>query len=417
MGAPAIVAAATRFQSGRRRGSRPELKVTRALVYTHHFPSSEAPSRAPYSYHTYRALARHCALRVVAPIPWWWRLRTPKLIVSPLHETSSGIDALFPSYYSIPAFWPLHGVAVAASTAPMLRDIRRAFPFDLILAANAYPDAVAASHLARLFGVPLLVTVLGSDINLSGGHYALRPQIARALKKASRVVAVSEALGDRVADMGVDRSRIVLVRNGVDGEAFAIRDAAEARAALGLPLGRPLIVFAGNLVPVKAVDVLLDATAKLRSLGAPDAFMCIVGGGALADELAARAKGLGLGEEHLRFTGRVLPTDVPRYMNACDVFCLPSREEGSPNVVVEALASGRPVVASCVGGLPELITHDNGLLVPPEDPDALARALVDALRRTWDPAALRATVPSLSWNDVGDHYARLIEEILAESRR
>ncbi len=391
--------------------------MTRALVYTHHYPSSEAPSRAPYSFHTYRALLRHCALRVVAPIPWWWRWRTPKLIVSPLHETSTGIDALFPSYYSVPAAWPLHGVAVAASTAPLLARIRREFPFDLILAANAYPDAVAASHLARLFGVPFLVTVLGSDINLSGGHYALRPQIARALKKAARVVAVSGALGDRVADMGVERSRVVLVRNGVDGAAFGIRDAAEARAALGLPQGRPLVVFAGNLVPVKAVDVLLDATAKLPGAGAPDAFVCIVGGGALAEELAARAKSLGLGEDRVRFTGRVLPADVPRFMNACDVFCLPSREEGSPNVVVEALASGKPVVASRVGGIPELITGDNGTLVPPEDADALARALADALRRAWDPAALRGTVPSLSWDDVGDQYAKLIDEILAESRR
>lgn len=390
--------------------------MTRALVYTHHFPSSEAPSRAPYSFHTYRALARHCALRIVAPIPWWWRTRTPKLIFSPLHETSSGIDALFPSYYSVPAFWPLHGVAVAASTAPLVRRIRREFPFDLILAANAYPDAVAASHLARLFDVPLFVTVLGSDINLSGEHYALRPQIARALRKASRVISVSAALGERVAGMGVDPSRIVVVRNGVDGEAFAIRDAAEARAQLGLPADRPIVLFAGNLVPVKAVDVLIDATARMREMGGAKVFVCIVGGGALADELAARAKGLGLTDEHVRFTGRVLPTDVPRYMNASDVFCLPSREEGSPNVVVEALASGKPVVASRVGGIPELLTGANGTLVTAGDADGLARALLDATSRPWDPEALRRSVPSLSWNDVGDHYARLIDEALAERR-
>lgn len=389
--------------------------MTRALVYTHHFPSPEAPSRAPYSYHTYRALLRHCALRVVGPIPWWWRLKTPRMWVSPLHDASSGIDALFPSYLSIPAFWPAHGVAVAASTALLVRRIRREFPFDMILAATAYPDAVAASHLARLFDVPFLVTVLGSDVNKSGMHLALRPQIARALKRAGRVVAVSAALGDRVAEMGVDRSRIAVVRNGVDGEAFAIRDMREARARLGLPQDRAIVTYVGNLLHVKGVDVLVEAVGKLGELGGPPIFVNMVGGGPLAETLKARAEALGVADR-IGFAGRVLPTAVPDQMTACDVFCLPSREEGCPNVVLEALASGKPVVASRTGGIPELIREDNGILVTPEDPEDLARAMIRAVKRPWDPEALRRSVPSLSWNDVGDTYARLIGEVLAERR-
>jgi glycosyltransferase involved in cell wall biosynthesis len=389
--------------------------VTRALVFTHHFPSAEAPSRAPYSYHTYRALLRHCDLRVVAPIPWWWRTRTPRLWVHPLHETSSGIDALFPSYWSIPAFWPAHALAVAASTAPLLRRIRKEFPFDLILAAWAYPDSVAAAHLAKLFRVPLVVTVLGSDVNESGKHFALRPQIGAALRSAARVVAVSAALGDRVADLGVSRSRIAVVRNGVDGEAFAIRDAKAAREKLGLPLDRPVVTFVGNLLKVKGVDVLVEAVGRLRSMDAPPIFVCMVGGGPLDAELKTRAQALGVADR-IKFTGRVLPTQVPEHMNACDVFCLPSREEGCPNVVLEALASGKPVVASRTGGIPELVRDENGALVTPEDPDALARALAAAATRSWDAEALRRTVPSLSWGEVGDTYWKLIQEALAERR-
>lgn len=389
--------------------------MTRGLIFTHHYPSSEAPSRAPYSYHTYRALLRHAELRVVAPIPWWWRTKTPRLWIEPLHETSTGIDALFPSYWSIPAFWPPHGIAVAASTALLLRRIRKEFPFDVILAANAYPDAVGASHLARLFDVPFLVTVLGSDVNKSGVHYALRPQIARALKKAGRVIAVSGALGDRVEEMGVPRSRIDVVRNGVDGEAFAIRDPRPSREKLGLPLDRKIVTYAGNLVHVKGVDVLVEAVGRMKAMGGPDVLVNVVGGGDLADQLEARAKALGV-TDRLIFQGRVLPTAVPEHMNACDVFCLPSREEGCPNVVLEALASGKPVVASRTGGIPELVWADNGILVTPEDPDALARSLLDAVQRSWDPEALRRTVPSLSWNEVGDTYARIVSEIIAEHR-
>jgi len=389
--------------------------VTRALVFTHHFPSVEAPSRAPYSFHTYRALKRHCDLRVVAPIPWWWRVRTPRLIASPLRESTSGIDAVFPSYWSVPALLPAHGVAVAASTALLVRRLRREFPFDVILAAWAYPDSVGAAYLAKLFKVPLLVTVLGSDVNESGQHFALRPQIAWALRSAAKVISVSGAMGDRVADMGVERSRIAIVRNGVDGEAFAPRDMNEARARLDLPQDRPMVTFVGNLVSVKGVDVLVEAVGRLRAMDAPPIFVCMVGGGALADSLKARAAELGVADR-IRFAGRCLPTEVPAHMNACDVFCLPSREEGCPNVVLEALASGKPVVASRTGGIPELVSDENGILVTPEDPDALARALVAAVTRTWEPQALRRTVPTLSWNDVGDTYARLIDEALAERR-
>ncbi|MEZ4295406.1 MAG: glycosyltransferase family 4 protein [Polyangiaceae bacterium] len=389
--------------------------MKRALVFTHHFPSAEAPSRAPYSYHTYRALLRHCDLRVVAPIPWWWRTKTPEWIVRPLRESTSGIEAVFPAYFSVPGLWPAHGVAVAASTALLVRKIRREFPFDVILAAWAYPDSVGAAQLARLFRVPLLVTVLGSDVNESGQHFALRPQIGAALRSAAKVISVSAALGDRVAELGVARSRIAVVRNGVDGELFALRDAGETRRKLGLPEGRPIVTFVGNLLHVKGADVLVEAAGKLASMDGPPIYIVMVGGGTLADQLKARAQALGVADR-IHFTGRVLPQEVPAYMNATDVFCLPSREEGCPNVVLEALASGKPVVATRVGGIPELVREDNGILVAPEDPDALARAFVTAVTRTWDPEALRHTVPSLSWNDVGDTYARLIDEALAERR-
>jgi glycosyltransferase involved in cell wall biosynthesis len=105
-------------------------------------------------------------------------------------------------------------------------------------------------------------------------------------------------------------------------------------------------------------------------------------------------------------------------MSAVDVFCLPSRNEGCPNVILEALASGKPVVASRVGGIPELLTDgENGYLVPSEDPAALAGALAKALERRWDPEALRATVTFLSWDAVALTYQTILGEVLDEWRR
>jgi len=255
--------------------------------------------------------------------------------------------------------------------------------------------------------------VLGSDVNDLPRRPALRWQILRGLRRASRVVSVSEALRDETARIGVPRERIVVAHNGVDGEIFRIRDRDEARAALGLSGKGPLIGYVGNLAAEKGADVLVEAMGALARRGRA-ADLAVIGAGALEPALRARVAALGI-EGRVRFLGRRVHDEVPRWISASDVLCLPSRREGCPNVVLEALASGRPVVASAVGGVPELLRTDNGILVPPERPDALADALCRALDRAWDAAALRGTVPSLSWDAVARIYRRLVEEVVLES--
>ncbi|HEY5944521.1 MAG TPA: glycosyltransferase, partial [Kofleriaceae bacterium] len=233
---------------------------------------------------------------------------------------------------------------------------------------------------ARMLGVPCVVKLHGSDINLIAKAPGPRRMTSWALPQAARVVAVSRALADEVVAMGVDRERVAIVMNGVDGELFKPRDRASARAELGLPQG-PLAVYVGNLKPEKGVLDLGKAwPAVLRHL--PDATLVVVGDGPLAGELAAMTKGLG---ERVRLIPRQPLEKVPSYLAAADILVLPSHSEGTPNVVLEALASGRRVVATAVGGVPDLITSGVlGSLVPPHDPDALADALMIALRAPYD---------------------------------
>jgi glycosyltransferase involved in cell wall biosynthesis len=137
--------------------------------------------------------------------------------------------------------------------------------------------------------------------------------------------------------------------------------------------------------------------------------VCIVGSGEADGVVAARVRELGL-EQHVRLCGRQPHPLVPWWLAAGDVFCLPSFMEGCPNVVLEALATGRPVVSTRVGGIPEIVREgETGLLVPPRDPEALAGALAQALARPWDPAAQRASVPYLSWDAVAVRYRDLLQ--------
>jgi glycosyltransferase involved in cell wall biosynthesis len=224
-------------------------------------------------------------------------------------------------------------------------------------------------------------------------------------------VAVSEALAEAVAGLGIPRDRIVVQHNGVDGELFAPGDRHGERASLGVEPDRRLVGFVGRLSHEKGIDVLLEAMGELARRDARTD-LAIVGSGPLEPTLRARAAGLALGDR-VRFLGHRGHDELPRWLRAFDVLCLPSRREGCPNVVLEALACGRPVVASAVGGVPELLREGNGILVPPERPGALAGALERALEVTWDPALLRATVPSLSWDAVARTYDALVRAVVA----
>ncbi len=387
----------------------------KVLLFSNHYPASDAPTRGTYNHNIFNALARTCEVRVVGPVAWWTRARKPRLLLLGQRETAFGLDASFPSYWSLPGVTPLHGHATFLSLAPHLLRLRRAFPFDEVVGCNAYPDGVGAADLAAVTGVPVVQNVIGSDVNTSPRRRTLRPQIVWALRRAARVVAVSRDMADRVVSLGVPRDRVVAQHNGVDGATFALRDRDAARARVGLAHRGPVILYVGNVKVDKGVKALVEAMAPLaRVHGRGDAVLCVVGSGEADAEIAARVRDLGLGAT-VRLESRKRHEDIPFWMSACDVFCLPSFMEGCPNVVLEALASGRGVVATRVGGIPELVTDGkNGVLVPARDPEALARGLASALGRAWDPEAQRASVEYLSHDAVAAAYREVLEQALRE---
>ena len=326
-----------------------------------------------------------------------------RLASVPARERIDGLSVRHPRTLFVPRLghgtW---GPLYVASIAPYLAAYRGAV--DVVLASWAYPDGFAGVIAARLLGVPAVVKVHGSDINVNARLPGPRRQLGWALPRAARVVAVSNALADEVAALGVDRARIALVRNGVDAALFAPRDRGEARRALGLPAAAPIALYVGNLKAAKGV---LDLIAAFRTVvGArPDARLVIVGGG---DEQAAVAAAAASDPRVIAAGPRPL-AEVPTYLAACDVLTLASWAEGTPNVVLEALASGRRVVATAVGGVPDLIDDPRlGELVPAKDPPALAAALIRALTTPYDPDAVAARGARGGW----DASARALADVL-----
>jgi glycosyltransferase involved in cell wall biosynthesis len=227
---------------------------------------------------------------------------------------------------------------------------------------------------------PVVLTVRGSDFHLSkSGVGAIINRFI--YRRMDSVLLVSEDLSRQIVASGVSARRLHVVTNGVD-ERFHPEDATASRAELGLPATGVIALFVGLLVPVKGLDFLLDALQQLTDLPLT-CFM--VGDGPLRGYLDGRVRDGGL-QGHVHFVGRRSAMEIPRWMTAADLLVLPSLSEGRPNVVLEAQACALPVIATAVGGTPELVEDGvHGLLVAPGDETALA----GALRRLVTDGALR----------------------------
>lgn len=369
------------------------------LVFSTVFPNAAQPHHGVFVRERMRGLPPEAEVQVVAPTPWFpfvSGLRPGFRPVVPREEIQDGVRVLHPKYLSIPGILKcLDGVFLFLSTLPALIRLRKSFPFEAIDAHFIYPEGLAAVLHGRVFRVPVLITLRGM-LPLLVRYRLRRPQLRFALKRAARLIAVSGSLERDARALGADRVRVI--ENGIDPQLFAPIDRIEARRALGLPEDGPLLVSVGTLAPRKGFHLVMEAMAGLR----PDLRFAIVGGpgaeGAMESELRALAAKLGI-EDRVIFAGPRGRSELAAWYSAADLFVLASGHEGCPNVVLEALACGTPVVATPVGNVPELVGQD-GIVVERQVPN-LAAAIQEALSRDWDQDAIRARIEPRTWAAVG----------------
>jgi len=287
----------------------------------------------------------------------------------------------------------------------------RAAHYDCVLASWAYPDAVAAGWLARMLDIPYVVKVHGSDLNVQAEHALRRPQIRAALRRAGAVIAVSRALADKAVAIGADATRVHTLYNGVDSDRFAPGAQAAARVRLRLAATSPLLLYVGNLKQSKGCVDLLEAFPALLA-ACPQARLVYIGAGPCRAELLERAAALGCAG-HIELVGAVEHAELGDWFRASDLLCLPSHNEGVPNVVLEAMACGIPVVASRVGGIPEVVPEYAGILVPPREREALSSALIKATEHAWDSPRIAAHARGFRWDDNVDRLDRILQAAIA----
>jgi len=396
----------------------PSEKRTRVLLLSTVFPNAAQPVHGVFVRERMRALPDDLEVRVVAPTPWFpfvSGLRPGLRPRVPAREEQGGVEVLHPRFFSVPGIAKcLDGLFLFLALLPVLLRLRRRFPFEVIDAHFVYPEGLAAVLLGKVFHVPVVVTLRGM-LPLLVPFRLRRPQLRFTLRCAARVVAVSESLRQDAIGLGLAPERVRVIENGIDPELFRPIPRLEARRLLGLPDEGPLLVSVGTLAPRKGFHLVLEAVAALAPRF-PGIRFAMVGGagpeGAMEEELRALAARLGIPFRAI-FAGSRSRAELAAWYSAADLFVLASAHEGCPNVVLEALACGTPVVATPVGNVPEILDSPEVGLLTERSVLALVETIGAALARSWDRDTVRARVLPRTWPAVGREAG---EEIRAASR-
>jgi glycosyltransferase involved in cell wall biosynthesis len=243
-------------------------------------------------------------------------------------------------------------------------------------------------HLSEALGVPYSVKARGADIHYWGRRSGTAQQVLDAGRGAAGLLAVSAALKEDMAELGMAREKIRIHHTGVDLDRFRPADRAAAKAGLGI--AGPLLLTAGALIPRKGQRFVIEALRKL-----PDATLLLVGDGPDRPELERLARPFG---ERVRFLGSRPHEELPIYLAAADALVLPSSSEGLANVWVEALACGTPIVITGVGGAGEVLDRPEAGRIVARDPDAIAHSVRAILADPPDQEAVRAAAARFTWD-------------------
>jgi glycosyltransferase involved in cell wall biosynthesis len=225
------------------------------------------------------------------------------------------------------------------------------------------------------------------------------------------VITVSRFNAEKLLSLGVPSNKLHVIPNGYDEHLFKPLSTAKAREKLGLPQNKKILLSVGNLVDVKGHTYLIGAMSLVLRKR-KDIRLIIVGSGPLKELLQSMVKRYGL-EDYVMLAGGRRHEEIPIWMSASDIFILPSLREGFPTVIPEAMACGKPIVATKVGGVPEAIYSDElGILVPPKDPEWLSWAILEGFNRKCDSTTILGHAKKYSWSELAKQILLIYQKAL-----
>jgi len=386
------------------------------LTYTTLFPNNVHPQHGIFVENRLRQIVEtgEVSAQVIAPVPWF----PFKQEIFGHYGSFARIERLeerFDLSIQHPRFLTIPKVGMHLAPELLFRAtvnrVKRSVEETravLIDAHYFYPDGVAAAKIGGALGLPVVISARGSDINLIAQYEGPRTRIVEAARDCAVIIAVSQALKERMIDIGIDADRIHVLRNGVDLEVFSPISTKIARDMTGIE--RPTMVAVGNVLSSKGQDVAIRALTLVQNLD-----LVIVGTGADVPTFQKLAIDLGV-VDRVRFVGSVPQAELRSWFSAAEFSVLASMREGSPNVVLESMACGTPVIANDVGGASEIITSpEAGRLMSARTPEALAAAIEGLRASPPDRKATRAWAENFSWESTIEAQVSLYRNVVAQA--
>jgi teichuronic acid biosynthesis glycosyltransferase TuaC len=391
------------------------------LTFSTLFPNAESPGHGIFVETRLRHLLNHfpaTEAKVVAPVPWFPSVSKrfgsyAKFARVPRAETRHGIAVEHPRYPQIPKFGMTFApYLLARASLPVLTKIIKAgFDFDLIDAHYYFPDGVAAAMLGAKLNKPVVVTARGSDINLIPEYATPRRMILAAARDVAASITVSGGLKSRLVNLGAEQEKIHVLRNGVDLNLFQPVDREKARAQLGWQANKVLLSV-GNLLELKGHHLVIEALKDL-----PDYRLIIVGNGKEEKKLHDCCVRFSV-TDRVEFVPSISQEKLKQYYGAADALILASSREGWANVLLESMACGTPVIATSVGGNPEVVAApDAGVLLTERSASAIVSGVKTLFSRYPDRTATRRYAEQFDWAEISRMQMYLFDSILIKRKQ
>lgn len=333
------------------------------------FPTPTRPCQGAFNQVLVNSLRHRNEVQVVAPIPWtqWHEARSPDVRAEGVHH---------PIYFYSPKVLRTHYAAMYwQSIRRTIQQARKSVKPDVVLGYFLHPDGCAANRAARYLGVASVVMSGGTDLRLLTKTSSRKAKIQQTLRQADRLIVVSRELAERAESLGVHKSKIDVVYRGVDRNCFQPMQQACARHECNIPEEAVGILWVGRLEAVKNPALLLAAALRWKQRWKRRLQIKMIGEGSLRYHLIQCSRKQGL-EDVLEILPPMNQQRLALYLNAANVTVLTSRSEGIPNVLLESIACNTPFVATDVGGVAEIASPNVDYLVPSEDADSLAAAVI-----------------------------------------
>jgi len=375
------------------------------------FPNPAMPHFGIFVLRRLKAAQKYADISVIHPVPYFpgattlakYRYRRE----IPAHYTIEDIDVSAPRYLSIPGICkPIDGHTMSWAVR---KECKTPFEYNLIDAQLAFPDGYSAALLSARFNVPFVVTLRGHDINVLPSLPVRGKLVREVLRRASRIMGVSQSLIDEAILLGADPEKCEAIPNGVSLDLFFSRDKKTSQKSLNLDPDFRYIISVGHLIERKGHHLIIEALALLRK---EEQFrnlkLVIVGSESIEGnynrEIEETIDSHKM-REHVILAGSVPQEKLGLWYAASECLCLASSKEGWANVLLESLACGRPVVATRVWGTPEVITENlHGVLVE-RTVESIHRGLATLLSTTWDSEVLASRARDFTWDKSGFRLA------------